>query len=249
MSITRSVSRSARSSKRMDGNNTGWKKTSGRILEHATSLNNYNRWLIGNFKPYLRGALLEVGAGLGGLSVLLPQKNLTLSDNNEKYFEYLKEKTKARTLLLDIEKATPDKLAGHFDAILSSNVFEHIKDDQKAFNNCFKLLRQGGYLCLFVPAGPQIYGQLDEDMGHFRRYTKAEVELKAKKAGFIITKLTYANLPGFFTWWGRGRLIKSSSSDSFLAKVFDTLITPLLFIEKYFDPPFGQSVLLVARKI
>jgi len=226
-----------------------WTDKSNRILEQATTLNRYNRWLIGNFSQYLHGTILEIGAGLGGLSELLPQKSLVLSDNNPKYIEFLKKNIGVKTLLLNIETESPKKYHNHFDAILSSNVFEHIKDDQKAFDNCFKLLRKGGHLLLFVPAGPEIFGSLDEALGHYRRYTKSDLAKKAEKAGFGIIKLRHVNLIGFFLWFVRGWLVRANnSSDRLFAWLFDLLITPLLYLERYIPVPFGQSLILIAQK-
>ncbi|KKT96445.1 MAG: putative methyltransferase [Candidatus Collierbacteria bacterium GW2011_GWC2_45_15] len=239
----------------MNTSKLGWTDKSGRILEQASSLDRYNRWLVGNFKKYLNGNLLEVGAGLGGLAKFLPSKNLYLSDLNPEYFEYLKKEFGAKTILLDIEKESPKQYLNYFDSILSSNVFEHIEDDRQAFANSFKLLKKTGYLLLFVPARPEIFGSLDKDMGHFRRYTLEEVSQKATSSGFKIVELKYANFPGYFTWWGRGvllgKLIKKSGksqADNFLGRIFDQFITPLLSLEKFYRPPFGQSVFLVAQK-
>ena len=234
-----------------------WTSDSHNILEQASNLDNYNHWLVEKFKPYFGKKILEIGSGLGGISKLLPQNDLTLSDLRSDYFKFLKKQFNCNTVKLDIENESPKELIEKFDTIFSSNVFEHIKDDQEAFNNCYKLLKPGGKLLLYVPARQEIFGKLDEDMGHYRRYTVEEGIKKAKKAGFKIIADNYSNLPGYFTWWGRGvlisKLIKSDSgksgSDSFLAKIFDLFVVPLLWLEKFYQPPFGQSLFLVAEKV
>ena len=225
-----------------------WTKNSHQILEQATGLNHYNRWVISIFKQYFGKNILEVGSGLGGLSQYFPKTNITLSDLRSDYFKYLKKRFDYKTLKLNIEKESPEKLLNSFDTIFSSNVFEHIKNDESALNNCFRLLKSNGNLLLFVPSRPEIYGSLDKTMGHYRRYTKEELTKKAKQAGFEIIKIKYVNLPGYFTWWLRGRFPGKSNSDNLLAKMFDTIITPFLYLEKYFPVPFGQSLILVAEK-
>ncbi len=176
---------------------------------------------------------------------------MILSDIIPDYLEKLKQIFTDPVMKLDIEKEFPEKLKGKLDTVFSSNVFEHIKDDTAALTNCYKLLESTGKLLLFVPARPEIYGKLDDDMGHYRRYTKAELRSKAENAGFKIVKLYYANLPGYFTWWSRGVLLasRSNKADSFFAKVFDRFIVPLLYLEKFIHPPFGQSLVLIAEKI
>jgi len=228
--------------------NLEWSSNSHHILELATGLKHYNRWLMSNFDKYFGKAILEIGSGQGALSKLLPPKStVVLSDVYPEYLEDLKKLFSHSVMSLDIEKETPAKLIGKMDTVFSSNVFEHIKDDQTALKNCYQLLKPGGRLLLFVPASPEIFGKLDEEMGHYRRYTKHGLQLKAETAGFQVEKIYYANFPGYFLWWGRGRL-GSPNADNYYARVFDTLIAPLLYLEKYIHPPFGQSLVLIARK-
>ncbi|KKT31093.1 MAG: Methyltransferase type 12 [Candidatus Collierbacteria bacterium GW2011_GWC2_44_18] len=225
-----------------------WSDASHRILEQATGLHRYNHWLISHFDDFFGQAILEIGSGQGALSRLLPSKAIViLSDIIPEYLEGLKRSFTDPVLNLDIEKEAPIKLMGKMDTIFSSNVFEHIKNDNQAFANCYKLLASDGQLLLFVPARPEIYGKMDEAMGHYRRYTKTELKTKALKAGFKIKHIYYANWPGYFLWWGRG-MFGSSKSDNFFAKVFDSLIVPLLYLEKHLHPPFGQSLVLIVKK-
>jgi len=225
-----------------------WTKNSHQILEHATELDRYNRWIISLFKKYFGKNILEVGSGLGGLSQYLPQANITLSDIQDDYFNYLKNQLGYKTLKFDIENEAPKNLVASFDTILSSNVLEHINDDEKALENCFRLLKKNGKILLFVPARPEIYGSLDKAMGHYRRYTKEELAKKTIGAGFKIIELKYVNFPGYFTWLLRGKFSGESKSDSLTAKIFDTLVVPFLYLEKYISIPFGQSLMLIAEK-
>lgn len=224
-----------------------WTKNSHQILEQATDLNHYNRWIISLFKNHFGESILEIGSGLGGLSQFLPQANLTLSDIRSEYLNYLKKHFSQKILKLDIEKELSSP-QNSFDTIISSNVFEHLQDDQKALNNCFKILKKNGKLLFFVPARPEIYGSLDRAMGHYRRYNKERLAEKAKQAGFKILKIKYVNFPGYFAWWLRGVMPSKSNSDSVLARMFDTIIVPFLYLEKYLPLPFGQSLILIAQK-
>lgn len=217
-------------------------------MEQATNLDHYNRWIISIFSKYFGKKILEVGSGLGGLSQHLPKGKTTISDLRDDYFKYLKTQFKHKILKLNIEKESPIELINSFDTIFSSNVFEHIKDDKAALKKCFIILENKGKLLLFVPARPEIYGSLDKAMGHFRRYTKEELTQKTKEAGFKIIEIKYVNFSGYFTWWLRGKMPNRSNSDSVMAKIFDTLVVPLLYLEKYIPIPFGQSLMLVAEK-
>ncbi len=225
-----------------------WTKDSHQILEQATELNHYNRWIIFLFHKYFGKNILEVGSGLGSLSQYFPKANITLSDLRSDYFEYLKSRFSYKTLKLNIEKESPTEIQNSFDTIFSSNVFEHINDDSSAIKNCYKLLKKNGKFLMFVPARPEIYGSLDKAMGHFRRYTKEGLSKKVTNAGFKIIEIKYVNFPGYFTWWLRGKMPNKSSSDGYMAKAFDTMVVPLLYLEKYLPIPFGQSLMFVAEK-
>lgn len=226
-----------------------WTEDSHHILERAGRLDRYNLWIVSNFSEYFGKAILEIGSGQGALSKLLPKKVLViLSDIYPEYLDGLKKLFSHTVINLDIEKEAPKNLIGKMDTIFSSNVFEHIENDRQTFANCFKLLESQGRLLLFVPAGPEIFGKMDEEMGHFRRYTLRDLKQKAESVGFKVEKIYYANLPGYFLWWGRGRL-DSSSVDNLYARIFDTLVTPLLYLEKYLHPPIGQSLVLIAKKL
>jgi len=48
------------------------------------------------------------------------------------------------------------------DAIVAIDVFEHVPDDDRAFRECRRVLRPGGYLIMSVPA-PDHFTQTDED--------------------------------------------------------------------------------------
>ena len=61
---------------------------------------------------------------------------------------------------------------GEFDAVVSTDVLEHIADDQTAFAKLAQLTRPGGLLLIAVPAGRWLFGYHDEQLGHYRRYTK-----------------------------------------------------------------------------
>lgn len=217
-------------------------------MELATKLSHYHRWTVSLFKGYFGNNILEIGSGLGGLSRHLPQTHTTLSDIRDDYLNYLKNQFGCQTLKLDIEKETPNDLINAFDTVISFNVLEHIKDDKKALKNCCKLLQKKGKLLLLVPAGPEIYGSLDKTMGHYRRYTKEELAKKTIGAGFKIIKLKYVNFPGYFAWWLRGKFPGKSISDGLAAKMFDLLIVPFLYLEKYLPTSFGQSLMLIAEK-
>src|SRR5262249_38228428 len=104
-------------------------------------------------------------------------------------------------------------------------------------------------LCLFVPARPEIYGPIDRDFGHFRRYTAPELQAKLVRAGFAIHRLNYFNFTGYFAWWLSFCVLKKRRFAAGNVRFYDRAVFPIVHAleSKLLRPPFGQSLLAVAR--
>ena len=213
---------------------------------------NYPRALIKEFEPSLRGDVIEIGAGIGqvtGLLRQLPQISRLLSIEPHPPFAARFRDTHPGAELIEgtIEQAPP---GAAWDGILSINVLEHIQADEADLAAYARLLSaRRGRLCLFVPARPEIYGPIDKDFGHFRRYTRPELRRKLQSAGFTIERLNYFNFVGYFAWWLNFRVLKKRRFEIAKVRAFDRLIFPIVHrIESsLIRPPFGQSLLAVAR--
>jgi hypothetical protein len=62
--------------------------------------------------------------------------------------------------------------------------------------NIYDSLECGGIFFVYVPAVPWIYSSMDQLVGHYRRYTKDELVLKLKSAGFCIKRSEYVDFLG-----------------------------------------------------
>ena len=60
-----------------------------------------------------------------------------------------------------------------------------------------RVLKDGGSLCLTVPAYPWLWGEEDEARGHQRRYTASELRRKLNNSGFEISRVSYLVAVGF----------------------------------------------------
>jgi len=71
--------------------------------------------------------------------------------------------------------ALPDALGlppASMDAIVASEVIEHVADDHAAAAALVALLRPGGVLAVTVPAFQWLWGPHDDSHHHYRRYTR-----------------------------------------------------------------------------
>ena len=88
----------------------------------------------------------------------------------------------------------PEELAlasNSFDAIVAGDILQSLPDDLIALRELRRVLKDGGSLCLTVPAYPSLWGEDDEARGHQRRYTASELRRKLNNCGFEISRVSY----------------------------------------------------------
>lgn len=213
---------------------------------------NYRRALFEEFREALHGDVIEVGAGIGQMTeqlLTLPEVKRTIGVEPDSCFCA---QFRARLPKVELIEGTVNDLPANTecDAILCINVLEHIREDVAELKSFAKLLRpRRGALCLFVPARPEIYAPIDKDFGHFRRYTYRELRGKFAEAGFKIERLHYFNIVGYFAWWANFCLLKKREFEREKVRAFDRVIFPVVHSveSKILRPPFGQSLLAIAR--
>jgi SAM-dependent methyltransferase len=217
---------------------------------------NYHRRILREFQPFLGKRVVEVGAGIGTFSALLlgeAIEELILLEPAVNLFPLLRrrlaDQRRVRLVPGRLEDVSEELRRQAVDSVLLVNVLEHLADDVDALKLAFSLLRPGGYLLLFVPALPQIYGSLDLAFGHVRRYTRTELTLKLRDAGFSIAELKYRNLVGVLAWFVAAKILGLTRLGRLSVTMYDRLVVPWLFaLERAMEPPLGQSLLGVCRK-
>lgn len=221
-------------------------------LEHAT---NYYQWLLDEFRPVLRGTVLEIGAGTGTFSRYLLNTGISCLICVEpavNLIPLLRERTTGHDVQIlegTLERCSSDLPSGCVDAIVCINVLEHIEEDLQALCEMNRLLVSEGHLCLFVPALPWLYGTLDESFGHQRRYTRGDLLSKVWESGFQVIKCRYFNAVGIITWFLMSKVLRWRTWNASPVDAYDKLVIPFLSrLERIFAPPVGQSLLTVARK-
>jgi len=230
-------------------------------LARLAKLEPYNRWLVGRFSHALGARVLEIGAGFGNVTRHLiegdprgPVRELVVaSDVDPVAVEYLKgtfrENTAVRVAsyrfpLTHAEKQEIQALG--IDTVVCCNVLEHIEDDTSTLSDMFAVLRPEGRLILLVPALSWLYGTLDEQLRHFRRYEKTELVEKLGAAGFAIEDCRFVNRVGILGWYINGRVLRRRVLPRAQLQAFKLLL-PLLRREEKNPPSTGMSLLAIAR--
>ena len=231
----------------------------GRDLESMSFAVNYHKWILDEFRPFLGENFVEVGAGTGSFSELLLQENsqtLSLVEPSE-MFKYLKDnilqiKSNSEVnFYQSVFTEAADKIAAQQkpDSIIYVNVLEHIEDDLNELKTIYQTLEKGGRGFIFVPALMTLYGGFDNKIGHFRRYTKSELENKCKLAGFDIVKSKYFDFIGIVPWYAKYKILKSDSLDARAVTLYDKIVVPIVSkLEKIVPVPVGKNLLIVIEK-
>ena len=213
---------------------------------------NYRKSIIQAFSQYLKGNVIEIGAGIGQMTaefLQLPEITRLLAVEPDLNFCLQHGKNLPRQELLHgIIQDVTDGVG--WDAIVSINVLEHIEDHVAELRHYrTKLAARNGHVCVLVPARPEIYSPIDKDFGHFRRYTKKELNNCFQQAGFEIVTLEYFNLTGYFAWLWTFKIMRARHFAKDQVKLFDQHIFPVTqWLEHRFTSlPFGQSLIAVGR--
>ncbi len=224
-------------------------------LRRMSELSVYNRWIHDRFEAWLGSRVLEVGSGVGNQTRFFADRERVVASDIEPHY--------VRELLNRFEKQVHVRVASfrfpltgedradlekeRIDTIVCLNVLEHIEDDAGTLADFLRVLQPGGHLALLVPALPALYGTLDENLRHYRRYEKGALSTLVARAGFAVESVRYLNRPGVLGWWLNSRVLKRRVLPKRQLGAFKWLM-PLLRAEEKSEPSFGMSLLVLARK-
>jgi SAM-dependent methyltransferase len=232
-----------------------------------------NQILFSWIRQYLpKGAsFLEIGCGTGFVSSILkiyynndcadisPEslKYCRLNNAGHNYFQFN---------LCDADFESQINLT-QYEGIGLFDVIEHIDNDEAVLKKINNLMTSGGYLFVTVPANQKLWSDWDEFTCHKRRYSLEKFILLIKDAGFSIERVSYfmcvlypiirlSRLPQI------EKIIKKVSLNdniqkniheilgkhAILNECFYYLFAIEIPILKYFNLPFGSSIICVAKK-
>lgn len=223
----------------------------GKDLEAMSFAVNYHGWILDCFRPYLRGTVAEVGAGRGSFSILLlgfPIDKLVAFEPSDMFVHLKRALQGDRRALAVNDFFTGASSAEQYDAVVYVNVLEHIEDDAGELARAQAALKPDGHLLLFVPALPWLYGALDRQVGHFRRYLKRDLVRLVEQAGMRTVGTKYFDIAGILPWYVNFVLLGNQIGPASVS-AYDRIVVPLMRrVERLMPPWIGKNVVLVARK-
>jgi 2-polyprenyl-3-methyl-5-hydroxy-6-metoxy-1,4-benzoquinol methylase len=136
-------------------------KYSGRDnLEVMKCALNYNSFLFNLIKKNIseKQKVLDFGAGIGTFAKLICKfaPDIICIEPDKDQLNYIKYKFGLKVKSnLDLVKNES------VDVIYSLNVFEHIQDDLSAIKQCYKKIKPGGFLLIYVPSCQLLFSNMD----------------------------------------------------------------------------------------
>ena len=226
----------------------------GTDLDVMGIASNYNNWILDLFESYTtKGRAIEVGAGVGTMSKLIAQRyQKTISiEPDQTNFDFLTKELQefdhASTFCGFLDNAL-DAIKEPVDSIFYINVLEHIENEKEELLKAQKLLKSTGHFCIFVPAVEKLYGDIDKQVGHFRRYSKKRLKsIFEDQLNMNIVKMGYFDFVGVIPWYILSCVLKLSGQNPKTVTIYDKLVVPIMSrIEKYIPMPIGKNLYLIA---
>ena len=204
-------------------------------------------------RPYLRGDVLEVGAGLGANTRALFRESDHPSwlclEPDASLAAGLRDGIAGGRLPARCRAAdgTVDDLPNEttFDAILYADVLEHIADDRGQLARARVHLRPGGRLIVLSPACEALFSPFDAAIGHYRRYDRSTVRRISPK-GLELVRLRYLDAAGLLTSLANRVLLRQDLPTQGQILFWDRV---LVRVSRVLDPllryRIGRSILAV----
>jgi ubiquinone/menaquinone biosynthesis C-methylase UbiE len=216
---------------------------------------NYFAWQARLVKPELGQRVIEIGCGSGNFTNTLLDRDAVLAldvdpDCIEQIRNRFPDRGNLRSAVCDAADLCSDEIRRFCpDSVACLNVLEHIEDDRDALTGMASVLPPGGVIVLIVPAFESLYGPIDRNLGHHRRYTRKSIAKLAQDCNLEVRKLHYMNCMGVFGWWFNAHVLRRDRQSEQQIAFFDRFVVPIISrMEAAVLPPLGQSLFVVLRK-
>jgi SAM-dependent methyltransferase len=146
---------------------------------------------------------------------------------------------------------------GTFDLVLATDVIEHVEADDLAVREVSRVLARGGKALITVPAFPSLWGLQDRQAFHKRRYRMKPLLALLRGARLSPDRYYHFNYLLFVTIYLARRIIdllridlksEGQLNNRLLNRVLLAVFSLDISTAPAIRPPFGVSILVLARK-
>lgn len=226
----------------------------GGELELFAAARRWKAYARAEIAPFVRGRVLEVGAGMGGTTAVftgLPHAGWVCLEPDAGLADAIRRQVAAGTLPpLEVRRGTLAALdaAERFDTILYLDVLEHIADDRAELAQAARHLAAGGHLIVLSPAHQWLYSAFDGAVGHFRRYGRDRLRAAAP-AELKAVRLAYLDSIGMLASLANRWLLRKEMPTTANIAVWDGIMVPLSRrLDRLLGYRLGKSILGVWRQ-
>ena len=215
--------------------------------------------LLRQLRRYGPGAkLIDVGAGRGHLLRAIraqhPSLHLDAVEQAPESVRILRSLAECSEVF---EACEADPLGGatpaSYSSVICSEVLEHVEDHHRLLDALVRLLEPDGRLFLTVPLRQALWNQVDDAVGHKRRYQRRELAQLCAKRGLTVEVDLALGFPLYNSYYRMlGRRSPSAASaaagQSGVLRAVTDVLTLLFRAENRVSSPLGARGMLVARR-
>jgi SAM-dependent methyltransferase len=216
------------------------------LFRNAYHWKSYLRTIL---SPYIRGRVLEVGAGIGSTTLTLAElgeawlclePDASLAAQIPETLSQRPARNGVRVRVGTLESLCDNE---GFDTILYIDVLEHIKDDKEEVASAANHLASGGRLIVLSPAHPFLFTPFDSHIGHYRRYNKRSIRALTPPTLQNET-VQYLDSVGMLASLGNRWVLKSSMPTVTQIAVWDRYMVPVsVYLDRLLGYHLGKSIL------
>ena len=230
----------------------------GTELDLFAHAKNWKKYWSSQISQYIRGDVLEVGAGIGANTPLLDpscakswiclEPDPNLADRLRISVQAAGSSTASKCSVVtgttrDMDPNFP------FDCLLYIDVLEHIEQDKDELERASTLLRPQGSIVVLSPAHNWLYTAFDKSIGHFRRYNSATLR-RCKPAACIVDRIFYLDSCGLLASAANRLLLNQSTPTLNQILFWDRyLVRPSTRLDVMLRRSLGKSIVGVFRKV
>lgn len=226
----------------------------GNELDLFKNASNWKNYFSKKIKPYIKGDILEVGAGIGANTKYLIHDNVNIKSITclepdailceEMKLNHLNDKIDAKEIL----NGTIEDVNKQFDTIIYIDVLEHIEKSKEEIELIKKRLNTDGQLIILVPAFNFLFSEFDSKIGHFRRYDKQILKHEVNNT-LKLQKTFYLDSLGVIASLVNKYILKKGTPSPANVNFWDKRIIPFSkFLDIISFNTFGKSLIGIYQK-
>jgi SAM-dependent methyltransferase len=225
----------------------------GSELDLFALVRHWKSYWSAEMRRFIKGDVLEVGAGIGSNTQYLDTGGLgrfvCLEPDTQLVGRLVGELGRGGRKF----EAVCGTLASipaqeQFDTICYIDVLEHIEDDRAELNLAAAHLRPGGRVIVLSPAHQWLFTPFDAAIGHFRRYTRSMMTAISPQ-GLELESCWYLDSVGLAASAANLWFLKQSMPTQRQLHFWDTFLVPISrVVDRLFGHSIGKTIVAVWRK-